>query len=765
MFRFLLMNFMMMALSLSASAQDAKLLFDAQTAAPGKTVAADYVAPRIQTTTVSSSKKCTTTSQNSIPLIYVLGLLQHGPAKLIPDEGKKNETISVKGSSPIIGNCMSMITPEVTWDSDRNKYLFEVKVNSCVKDDGKCEYDVTLKDEKSGDITSKKMNFAPTMKGYFACLEATGALKDGKPNEKAINRQELSSTPVPVVVSADLLFVSRGPKAVNTGGGFYSKTNLIENDDCDYYENMSKEGYQVVSKIEIDENLLKSEFQYLCDVSQYEVIENRLKNFKEFEGMYNVLSDVRNKLLLEEVKKAKKQFDKKSKAGKLSDLDAEKFSKLMDDYNKYIIEPHFKKSKSNKGNNKLLVNLVEKYENATSDEEKKLLKAKIQKVTNELSAQLTSPYFTPNDYKKFVSVKRNAPVENPNWESASLTLQRSLVSVKMACEAYGTTSTCKSYRKDKHFKRPKNSIVSFDDVNSKIDTFAKAATRTYLEMKRLVEDPDLEISENYADRIAECNTAEDEYDQYQNNIRGLTQQMAMACQKSAKHNTILLKHCIEDGQVEIEDEQFYLEENLCSKADKTRYKQKYAEYRKKESHRDSYLDEEDDDEDDDGDDNDTGYQGRSSRKSRNSTARVYNSIQKQQNSMEFAAGIPQLMYQGMSQMGQMNRPYGNSFTQQNQQNGGGFNPQQYGYNQQYGSGYNPQQYGFGYQGMGQQQMMYGQPQRTPANFGYGNSGYGNSNYGNSGGLNFGMGYNGGMNYGVPGSMYTGNPGYTYGHSF
>ena len=133
--------------------------------------------------------------------------------------------------------------------------------------------------------------------------------------------------------------------------------------------------------------------------------------------------------------------------------------------------------------------------------------------------------------------------------------------------------------------------------------------------------------------------------------------------------------------------------------------------------------------------------------------------------MEFAAGIPQLMYQGMSQMGQMNRPYGNSFTQQNQQNGGGFNPQQYGYNQQYGSGYNPQQYGFGYQGMGQQQMMYGQPQRTPANFGYGNSGYGNSNYGNSGGLNFGMGYNGGMNYGVPGSMYTGNPGYTYGHSF
>lgn len=560
---------------------------------------------------MTASRTCSSDTQNSLPLRLVLSLLRGKGAGLKPTYNPTTGLLNIYGG-PMIGNCSSMLDPTISEPNGEIPYAFEMKIKGCGKE--KCPYSVqTIENDKvktmSEDGTAQTMDFAPTMDGFLTCLEKTGVIVDGKINKEKIVVTEFDFEKNGLDKTGDLVFASRGPATLNMGGAIYSKKNLYKNDDCYYYEDVKEDGFKLYSLATIEQNNLLKKAEKLCSEANYAEIYNNLDNFKNIAGTYQNLEAVMKADLLKQVAKAKIEFDKAVKKGDLSKVDTEKYAELMESFYKMIVQKHFDEDSHNsadEANPELLVNLYSAYEDAESKEEKDNIEKKIRDLTKKLSSYMEEPYFTPEDYKYFVSMKRKAPLKDPKWKSATLSLQKSLVSLRASCQAYSVdNSSCR-------FDDSIEDMMDISELNEKIDSYAVAASKSYSKKESVLKSPGKNNSDFYASKVRECKELYSSSNQKQmawQQMQGQYQQQAMQyCQQKNQYVGMLgsmggyytkkYQQCIEDKVLEAKA-QFTVNPTSIKLCDSMidKYEDQYEEWANLESQRDEYYESSEDDSD------------------------------------------------------------------------------------------------------------------------------------------------------------------------
>ena len=699
---------------------------------------------------LKTNRTCTSKNQSSLPLRMVLGLLRGKGAKLIPSHDPSTGSLNIFGG-PMIGNCNSMLDFVVAEPTVNVPYTFEVRIKGCGKD--KCSY--TAHSMKDGSVSESKIEVEPTMKGFVSCLEQTGVLKNGKIVKNKIMKKEFDVDKSGIDSTAKLVFASRGPAAVNTGGAIFSKKNLYKNDRCYYYEDIQKDGFKLYSQKTIKYNKLMKKASTLCSDANYENIYNNLENFENIAGTYYGLEHVMQQDLLEKVKIAKAEMmDLLSDDDKdLGDIDTEKYAQLFDDFYKLIVQKQFDDSSHNSAdeeNPNLLINLYQAYELAESKEEKADIEKKIRDLSKKLTKYMEEPYFTPEDFKYFLSMKRKAPLKDPKWKQATLSLQKSLVSLRASCQAYNVdNSSCK-------FDDDIKDMMKIEDLNDIVSSYSKQIEKVYAKKEKVLKNTGEDESEFFAGKIKECNKLYSKSNQSKMLLRQYRPQMQMMAQQYCQQRNPYLstygsqggyylkkyQRCIQD-KVSEQSAKYYVSKTKLKLCDGMidKYQAEYDGWSKLEKQRDEYYGSDDIEVDEVATNDDGSYsfnyntnQNQGRRPFAQQTPQQYFNPQ-QQNQQQNSTGFPMWGMNNYSMMGGQNYGYG-----MNQQQSG-FNSG-FGFNAGFGAGNN---------------SMYG---RQPSY--YGNSGnmYGGGMGGNMGG---GMNMPGPMmNYMGNSSMPGGPMSFTYG---
>lgn len=666
---------------------------------------------------MNKAKSCTTVTQNSLPHRYLLGLLRGKGARIVPSHDSSTGTLNIYGG-PMVGNCNSMLDFVVREPTGDIPYALEAMIPGCGKK--KCPYMVQkMENDKAVDIEKE---FSPDMDGFIECLEVTGVLKEGKVVVDNITPVELDANIEDVNKTGKLVFVSKKFESIRLGGGVFSKKNLHENDNCDYYESIQKNDFIVYSKESIKHNKLMSKANKLCEDANYEDIYNNIDAFKNISGTYQALEQIMKKDLMNKVKEAKVEFDAAVKEGDLSEVDTKKYAQLFEDFYSLMVEKHFDVNSHNaadENNKDLLVNLYDDLENAETQEEKDNIEKKIRDLTKKISKYMEEPYFTPEDFKYFVSMKRKAPIKDPKWKSATLNLQKSMISLKAACQAYSVDNSGCIFSDDI------TDMMDIDGLNKIIARTGKSTRQLYAKKEKVLKSPNRNESDYFAKKIKSCENLLSKKNQKDMAWRQHQGQHAQSAQMYCKSKnpyvsyggTYVKKYqrCIQDKMSDAKS-RYTTSSTKLKICDQMidRYKDQYKEWADLEGQRDDYYADDSADSDDDSDDN---YEEGPYKFSYNPNPTGAPSWAQGQRPNGFIGPNQQPSY--MNNYSMMNR-------------GGGFNMNG-GYGLNGGFGLNS---GYGNNFMG----------RSPS---YNGMGYG-SGYGGGYGANVGLGigYGGGM----PGSM-------------
>ncbi len=541
--------------------------------------------------TMETTASCASEDQRSLPLSFVMGLLRGKDASLTPTHDPSTGNLNIFGG-PMIANCNSMLDFVFHPAGNGKPHSFETKVKSCGLNE--CEFEVhTMISDK---IVSSKKKFAPTMDGFVSCLKETGVFKDGKIEKNKIVKANFDVDQPGLTKTGDLVFVSRGPAFNNMQKVFSAKT-LHKNNECYFYENIQADGFKIYSKSDVEEQVLINKANRLCNEANYQNIYNNLDSFQNISGTYYQLEEIMKNDLLDKVAKAKKEFDKAVKDGTLAKLDTSKYAQLFDDFYGLMIEKHFNDESHNSAdasNKNLLVNLMKDLESAESEEDKAKIEKKIRDLTKKISKYMVKPYFEPQDYAHFISMSKKAPIKDPLWKNATLKMHKSLISLKAACQAYSVdNSSCK-------FSDKIDDMMEVEDLNDVISSYTEIAKSQYDKRERVLKNPDEDISEEYAEKLAACEklkTKKVQGDAAWRAYSGQIQQQVMQqCQRKNQYASYggwyqnKLKYCIEDGIADAKAKYIVPSSrlDLCNGMAST-YKKKHDEWAKLEGYRDEYY--------------------------------------------------------------------------------------------------------------------------------------------------------------------------------
>lgn len=568
------------------------------------------------------SHSCVSDTQTSLPLRVVLGLLRGRGATLEPSFDASSSEMSIYGG-PMIGNCNSML--EYYWgDPDGDvPYTFEVRIkkpDGCSTD--KCKYNVqTIKNDRVVDL-DEQITVEPNMDGFIKCLEKTGVYKNGKINKSNIVTTEFDVDQKGVNKSKDVWFASRGPAAVNSGGGVFSKKNKHKNASCYFYEDIQKDGYKVYTQKDIRHKNLIDEAQTLCKSKDYAEIYGNLKNFKSLSTTYRDLEAIMKEQLLKEVAAAKKEFKKAVKKGDLSKLDTEKYSKLFKDFYELIVKKQLNEDshdEADENNMNLLVNLYTAYEEAESKDEKAKIEKKIRDLTKKLGKYMEDPYFTLDDYKYFISMKNKAPLKDPEWKSATINLHKALVSLRLSCQAYAVDNkSCSFSNRSNNMK----DMATIEEINERVSSYSDKAKSKYEQREYVLKNPANDNSEDFADLIKKCESLYSEANQKQSyymRTRGQYNQMAMQqCKNKNPYMGMFggyggfynkkFKQCIEDMNYDYKMK-YKVSSSKIKLCDQSidQYKNEFNKWKEIEDLRDKYYYDEDNSDDNVAQNTDGGY--------------------------------------------------------------------------------------------------------------------------------------------------------------
>ncbi len=166
--------------------------------------------------------------------------------------------------------------------------------------EGKCLYDVTK--IENGENQGVKGSFKPTFEGFVNCLKATGVFKDGKIVKSKIAPREYVHQERDITKTSELVYANRGLKGARYNGR-YSGNKLPEYPGCYYFEDVQKGGFKTYSVDDMQTYELERLYQKVCNSGNYKLINNHIADFDQLAPFQSSLEQIRNELIMEEVKK------------------------------------------------------------------------------------------------------------------------------------------------------------------------------------------------------------------------------------------------------------------------------------------------------------------------------------------------------------------------------------------------------------------------------------------------------------------------------
>lgn len=349
-------------------------------------------------TSSETNGRCEENDQTSMPLAFATSLILDGNPKFNIDYNPRTGKMSVSADS-MISNCSSMVEWKLKDQEIKGEkaYVVEAKFREGEKcSEGKCTYKVAK--VTNGEFDKyEEMSFPATLKGYEACLQASGVIKEGKVDQKAIYAAPMKETFSDVTDTAKLLFVSHGPQSAMIKAK-YDNFELINR--CDHYEAIHPDikqllSYQDETRLKLDEeaNKLKD-----CGVDEYGKLIGFIERYEEYDS---VLGNIRDELILEAAKKSAKNIE----SGKYTEEDL----KVLLDFEKYIVEPKIQHA----------VRLYQQMEYLEGDA-KRAKQDELKVVLNELKSLNNKPYFQAAHTQKLMSDGQFEVAEQMNGIKISL---------------------------------------------------------------------------------------------------------------------------------------------------------------------------------------------------------------------------------------------------------------------------------------------------------------------------------------------------------
>ncbi|MCT4642412.1 MAG: hypothetical protein N4A33_08960 [Bacteriovoracaceae bacterium] len=545
-------------------------------------------------------RKCTSKDQSSLPLSHLLGLIPSKQKEIVIGAASNGDVISASLNSPIIGNCSSMLMPTLKYDSSLDKYIYEVKIRKNCEGSSPCDYSVTYRDDKTQEIKQRTKAYLPTLSGFYKCMEENVGIKEveGKRtwDKSKLLREELKEVTHNANVTAEVIYASKGPIA-SESKKVNSQKNLFENNECYFYEKIDSVPTYHLSRSDVELNALHSKAQVLCQKQDYKAIENGLEAFLGNDQLYENLLSVRNKLLLDEMKKAKENFDSHVKDEDLSQLDIDYYNQVMKDFKRLIVDKNFSDKNHDDidtMNPNLLVNMIKEYNLARSNgnyDYAKELKEKISQKTDELADYIKEPYFTAGDYKKLTLLTLKPKLNSKKWKDTSKIMHQNIITLKLACEAYGSGKSCKEVvPKTKNFKIKESRLVSLGSLHKKANEFNQVAMDNYDDKLKLITKPNSYKSIKYEKLLSECKNQTNVSQGYSQAVMRQSQQIMQQCQQKSGGNQYALRSCISkyEEQIKTDVEALNYEMENCKKM-KAHYEAQKSKWKSLEAQRDEYL--------------------------------------------------------------------------------------------------------------------------------------------------------------------------------
>lgn len=379
-------------------------LFNSQETPASQSVEVNSPPVLQNTSSMQTAASCSAEDQTSLPLKFVMGLLRDRGASLVPSHNSDTGELTVYGGR-MIGNCNSMLDYVISPPGDGLPYVFQVKIKQCGSPT--CAYPVRKIENGSPVEVQPTPSFEPTMRGFEACLRATGVLKeDNTIARDMIVNEEFKATQRGITETSQLWFASHGPfqsQVYGTGG------NLKTGHGCYYFENIQESGFQIYSRADVELNLAREEYQSICRSRNYRLIDQRISDFAQFGALQDLLVQARDNMLLEKYRSLHEIL----KGEDFSEANVEDIQQTIADFERYILEP-------------LKNEIKEKYRQVANStgQERRRLQAELDTLVDRFKSYAVSPYPNSADLRRMQEFERNAPIDDEHWSNAVLTLNR-----------------------------------------------------------------------------------------------------------------------------------------------------------------------------------------------------------------------------------------------------------------------------------------------------------------------------------------------------
>lgn len=384
--------------------------------------------PEVTGSSTGLPTACTSDDQNSIPHKFLLLLLADNKIDVSHDVSTGKLVIN---GGAMIGNCNSMLETSVSQPTDELPYTFQVKVRrpaGC--NEAECSYDY-IKVE-NGSSRQESGEFKPTFEGFLSCLQASGVYNNGSIDAEKIADTTFAHEEDGVNQSSELWFVSHGFTG-NRFNGVYSE-NKKPNYGCFYFEDIKDGGFPVYSQADADREELNRLFTRACTSGNVDFINDNLSKFEEIRGLRETLIQVRNEIILDQVKELGEILEETES---LEDVDVSKFRDVISDFKEYIIDPLKEKlstaqrlysNPDHSQKEELLKDIISNQDKIDElmglsvSDFKKEMKKYLDEKAGDLIKYAQSPYLSSSDYVAMVGSDKDAPMDDSAWVGAALTL-------------------------------------------------------------------------------------------------------------------------------------------------------------------------------------------------------------------------------------------------------------------------------------------------------------------------------------------------------
>ena len=236
----------------------------------------------------------------------------------------------------MIANCNSMLERiDIQQPTNGRPYLVKFGIHRPAGCTGEvCPY--TVQQGEDGVFTgeTQEINVEPSYFGFIQCLKETGALDESMnvdPSKIVVGEMQ-PGVESGMTQTAQVEYYSRGPI---TDAVFASTTNDYDlPGSCHHTEKITESGLRFLSSEDARRSRKRDLFNTICSSGDWKLIDSRLPDFEEFAVMRNVLTELRNRLILDEVKELHTRLNE---TDDYSNLNAESFQEIIGAFYRKVI--------------------------------------------------------------------------------------------------------------------------------------------------------------------------------------------------------------------------------------------------------------------------------------------------------------------------------------------------------------------------------------------------------------------------------------------